>query len=364
MRLKRTSSPFFDSGNLNSPTVSFDKFRNSVAALGLSLISCTSDHVPPSNVSNITGRDPTNYVSLNWHGASFRVGDRQVLVTYDSACSESEITQVKSRLNSEGAIQSGSIPDIRMYQYEFSRPVDLNHVLTNLESERCVTVASPNIMVVPQVDPIPTPSAYDVYDGFWWLNTIRAREAWGVTTGSTSVPIGILDSGISVATGQFRDKSISYGWRCYDNSDQNNYSFARSDSRSTPFCPVSGSYTPSDHGTWVASIAGSRGDDNFGGVGVAWQNPLISVDLYGGRTTTNYYVLSQGIVLAMNMGARVINASMVPCHDNGSDCVSHGVTIDDTTNFRYGIMGAVNEAYRRNVLLDRKSTRLNSSHRL
>jgi len=115
-------------------------------------------------------------------------------------------------------------------------------------------------------------------------NDIRATTAWTVTTGSRSVVVGIVDSGIDIAhpdlaaniwtnPGEIPGNGIDddhngyvddvHGWNFVDNNND-----------------VSDAY---GHGTHVAGIIGAMGNNGVGVTGIAWQVSLMALKFEDGR---------------------------------------------------------------------------------
>ena len=121
---------------------------------------------------------------------------------------------------------------------------------------------------------------------------IDAPEAWGVTTGSSAVTVGILDSGVD-ATHPDLSPNISNdvpGWDWVNNDSNPDDEFG--------------------HGTHVAGTVGARGNDSTGVAGVAWNVGLVALrvlDSGGSGTISN---LIKGYDYARTKGIRIVNASL------------------------------------------------------
>lgn len=95
------------------------------------------------------------------------------------------------------------------------------------------------------------------YGRLWGLSTIRAPEAWEVTTGSGDVYAAVIDSGIDTAHEDLAgsvDRSLS---RNFTTSDTGNYA------------------DENGHGTHVSGIIGAAGNNGLGIAGVHWRARLI-----------------------------------------------------------------------------------------
>jgi subtilisin family serine protease len=123
----------------------------------------------------------------------------------------------------------------------------------------------------------------------WSVTKTHAEEAWDVSTGSSQVVVGILDTGVDPSQPDLRGKLVA-GYD-YVNNDQD----------------------PSDdngHGTAVAGVVAASSDNGIGVAGYCWACRLMPVKVLGADGTGFASGLAQGIVWATDHGARVINASL------------------------------------------------------
>ncbi len=80
----------------------------------------------------------------------------------------------------------------------------------------------------------------------WGLNDINIKGAWDITTGSHSVRVGVIDTG--VATHIDLVDNLAEGWNFFDNNDDTK--------------------DKNGHGTHVSGIIGAVGDNNIGISGI------------------------------------------------------------------------------------------------
>ncbi len=106
------------------------------------------------------------------------------------------------------------------------------------------------------------------------INGISASSAWDITTGSKSVRVGIIDSGI--ANHPDLDDNLVPGWDFF-----NNNSTTTDDTHS--------------HGTHVAGIIGAVGNNGLGVVGVNWKVSLVPLQV----AKPNNLVSSSAVLLAI-----------------------------------------------------------------
>ena len=123
----------------------------------------------------------------------------------------------------------------------------------------------------------------------WHLQKISAPAGWEITTGSPSVTVAIVDSGIDSNHPDLQSKIVT-GYNFVENN--------------TDTDDVDG------HGTAVAGAAAAMTNSGIGVAGVAWANtvmPLLVVDA-GGYAT--YGDVVEAIIYAADHGAKVINLSL------------------------------------------------------
>jgi len=122
----------------------------------------------------------------------------------------------------------------------------------------------------------------------WNLRQIHAPEAWDLTVGSRQVIIAIVDTGIALDHPDLVDKLVP-GLNLV-----------------TPGAP------PNDdngHGTHVAGIAAAATNNALGIAGVDWEARLMPVKVLDQAGGGDVNRVAQGIVWAVDNGARVINLS-------------------------------------------------------
>ncbi|MBR2967689.1 MAG: S8 family serine peptidase [Clostridia bacterium] len=101
------------------------------------------------------------------------------------------------------------------------------------------------------------------YSSLWGLGSakgINAEGAWGITTGSKNVRVGILDTGIEAHEDLIYN--LIDGYDFYNNNN----------------------ITTDDavgHGTHVAGIIGATANNNFGVVGVNWEVTMVPFIVHG-----------------------------------------------------------------------------------
>ncbi|HWZ31609.1 MAG TPA: S8 family serine peptidase [Bryobacteraceae bacterium] len=127
------------------------------------------------------------------------------------------------------------------------------------------------------------------YPSQWHLATIQAPYAWNITTGSTSVPIAMVDSGVDTTHPDLASKVVG-GWNF-----------------------LTGNSTITDtmgHGTTTAGAAAAIGNNGVGVAGVAWLNPIMPLIVVDATGYASYSNMASAISYAADHGARIVNVSI------------------------------------------------------
>ncbi len=122
----------------------------------------------------------------------------------------------------------------------------------------------------------------------WGPQKINAPAAWDVTTGSSSVIIAVIDTGVA-AHGELNGR-IAPGWD-FVNSDDN----------------------PTDdqgHGTHVAGIAAARGNNNEGMAGLAWGARVAPYKVLDSNGSGYDSDVAAALIRALQDGAKIMNLSL------------------------------------------------------
>ncbi len=135
-------------------------------------------------------------------------------------------------------------------------------------------------------------------DGYQWaIDKIQLRDAWDIETGSDSVKVGVIDSGIDASHPDLIDRVNT----SLSKSFVDHYPSATSDIKSS-------------HGTHVAGIIGAESNNGIGISGVCWNVDLISLRVDDvpdseGEVYVNDDAVIEAIKYADEIGIDIINYS-------------------------------------------------------
>ncbi len=188
-------------------------------------------------------------------------------------------------LYSEGKNGAYSVQDGHndTFLLEIGDDVNFRDALIELNNNPRIIVAEPDYCYSLTQD-----SNDPLYSQQWGLEAINARGAWNKTTGSSSVVVGVIDSGVDGTHPDLVDNL----W-INPNPNQNGY---LNDTYGYDFYFDQGGVPTDDngHGTHVAGIIGARGNNGVGVSGVNWNVSLASF-----RVGT-YSVYLSAVILALN----------------------------------------------------------------
>jgi subtilisin family serine protease len=184
---------------------------------------------------------------------------------------------------------------------------DLDTLLALLETDPNVEWAEPDYLAFAAATTPNDPLFVDQ----WGLAKIQAAAAWDVTTGSATIPIAIVDSGIDFTHPDLSGKLwVNPGEIAGNGLDDDNNGYV-DDVQGWDL--VNADNAPADdngHGTQVAGIAAASTNNGAGIAGVCWACKIMPVKVMQASGVANYSDIAAGVLYAAQKGARVINLSL------------------------------------------------------
>ncbi len=213
------------------------------------------------------------------HSAPADVVPGRILVKPRSRMNESDLQRLFGR---HGARQHAAIHrlNVRILHVPDARRAA---VLYALNHNPDIEFAEPDAIVAP--DFIPNDPWYP---SEWHLPKIQAPQAWDLTTGSSSVIIAILDTGVDGTHPDLAPNMVP-GWNLYDNNADTRDVFG--------------------HGTAVAGTAAAVGNDAIGVASVAGNCRLMPIRVSDVNGYAAYSTIANALTYAADHGARVANIS-------------------------------------------------------
>jgi len=162
------------------------------------------------------------------------------------------------------------------YTYAIEPPTDMQRTVEAAGESRGLAI-TPN-------DPY-----FNTYQ--WNMRKINGREAWDTNTGSNSVILAVIDTGVDLSHPDFAcANKLTAGYDFYNNDS-----------------------TPDDdhgHGTHVAGIAGACSNNGVGVAGVNWNVKIMPLKVLSASGSGPVSAEINAITWAVDHGAKVLNLSL------------------------------------------------------
>jgi thermitase len=124
----------------------------------------------------------------------------------------------------------------------------------------------------------------------WHLPRVSAPAAWDLTTGSSSVTVAVIDSGVDPAHPDLAGKLVG-GYNYLGGS-------------------TSDTHDVLGHGTAVAGVIGANTNNQNGVAGLGWNTTIMPLVIVSSSNYATYADLAAAINYAADHGAKVINMSL------------------------------------------------------
>ncbi len=181
---------------------------------------------------------------------------------------------------------AGHIPGIDADVLQ-TRPGQAAAVAADLAGLRIVQYAERDARVQGRLTP--ADPDYNAAATVYAPQKIGAQAAWDITTGSPTVIVAVLDSGLALTHTEFTGRIVS------------GYDFINNDA------------DPSDdhgHGTHVAGIIAAAQNNGVGSTGIAPGVNVMPIKVLDARLNGSWATAAAGIVYAADHGAQIINMSL------------------------------------------------------
>jgi subtilisin family serine protease len=192
---------------------------------------------------------------------------------------------------------------------EYPSTINVELLVEILKNDPEVADAQPVFIYRIQTETTPNDTYYSNQENYF--NLINAPAGWGISTGSATVTIAILDTGVSLNHPDLKNKIFpGYDFVNNDDDPDDDHDYADNNGRSR------------SHGTTVAGLAAAEGNNKLGIAGLDWNAKIIPIKVMnsGGLGQTDDIIA--GIKYAVEQGADVLNMSLgQPAHDKALETV-------------------------------------------
>lgn len=159
------------------------------------------------------------------------------------------------------------------------------------------------------------------YRNQWYLEKIKANEAWGKINSSPNIVIAVIDSGVQIKHPDLRNniwvnKGEIAGNGIDDDrngfiDDINGWDFVGNVPDPSPKFNSGFTESAISHGTMVAGIIAASGNNSFGVSGVTWKARIMALKSLDDKGEGRIADVIRAIDYATNNGADIINLSFV-----------------------------------------------------
>lgn len=210
----------------------------------------------------------------------------QLIVSLRPGATQGDLVNL---LNGHDAAVNGQLQGLSAYLVGVD-PRNREQLARSLRGSPLVEEVLNNRLI--QVEITPNDPDYTIQ---WFLQTVHVPQAWTLTAGSGNITVAVLDTGVDASHPDLADK-LRTGANTFDTG--------------LSYADTSG------HGTAVAGIIGAQSNNADGAASVAPGCPILPIRVTGPDNKADSWSIAAGIALAVNRGAKVINISFAPLHEN------------------------------------------------
>ncbi|WP_138753358.1 S8 family peptidase [Paenibacillus sinopodophylli] len=235
------------------------------------------ESVTPNSTNDITVRSGED----NGNASHYHI--RDVVVHFTNPLTPAELDRVKREIN---AISMKQVGDTFIFR---SRNIETDQLVQYFKQTWNTEYTEPHYLYMTNDSTtiVPNDALYSEYQ--WNLPSIETEKGWSISKGNKEVVIAVLDTGVQSNHPDLKGK-ITTGINIVDEAAE-----------------------PDDdvgHGTHVSGIIGATVNNNEGVAGLSWYNKIMPVKVLDSSGAGSTYSVAQGIIWAVDHGAKVINMSL------------------------------------------------------
>ena len=193
---------------------------------------------------------------------------------------------------------------------------DLSEILNYYNNLPEVDYAEPNYVYKASIIPSDT-----LFNNQWYLQKIKAVEAWDNTRESPNIVIAILDSGVQIDHPDLKDNIWLNKKEVVNNGidddkngfidDINGWDFVNNVPDPAPKFKIGFTEDGILHGTIIAGIAAASGNNAAGITGITWKAKIMPLKVLDDQGNGSASKVIKAIDYAIANGANIINLSFV-----------------------------------------------------
>lgn len=165
------------------------------------------------------------------------------------------------------------------------------------------------------------------YSKQWYLDSIKAPDAWKITKGSEAVVVAVIDTGVDI-------RNPDLAGNIWVNSDEipnnkidddrngfiddiNGWNFVEDVADPTPVVTTGYNSEAISHGTFIAGLISAKHDNNYGIKGITDKVKIMGLRGLDSKGIGDSETVSKAINYAIDNGAQIINLSFGGTDKNG-----------------------------------------------
>lgn len=196
-----------------------------------------------------------------------------------------ETQSIKAVISGHGAISIKRIPRIDVHVLKVqTEKHNLMGKVREFQRDPRVAYAEPNYILHACVETPNDPG----FSSQWGLAYVDALSAWDRTTGSSSIVVAIVDTGVDLSHPDLANKVVA------------GYDFVNGDNIAQD---------DNGHGTHCAGIVAAETNNEVGVAGVSWESKIMPVKVLDSSGSGTFSNIVAGIIYAADNGADVISMS-------------------------------------------------------
>lgn len=206
----------------------------------------------------------------------------ELLVRFRVGAASAEVQAAHARVQAQVARSYHLVPNLQLVR--LPEGTNLLRAARRYRKDKSVLYAEPNY----QVHTLTEPNDPQYTNGTQWdMNNagqnggtvdadIDAPEAWGITTGDSSVVIGAIDTGVDYNHPDLTGNMHRLESDCADGIDNDGNGHKDDCFGINAITGSSDPFDDRDHGTHVSGTIGAKGNNNLGVAGVNWNVGLVA----------------------------------------------------------------------------------------
>ena len=205
----------------------------------------------------------------------------EIIVSYDVNVTKVKKDKLKDKYGMTFKKNSKKAGKFTVYKHKNPKSI-----LAQLKNEPGVLSAEQNCYAYATA--VPNDPYYSPYQ--WHLTRIGMETVWDITTGSSSVIVAVIDTGVKQSLQDLANTNFVAG-----------YDFINNDNDATD---------DEGHGSHVCGTIAQSTNNGIGVAGIAYNTTIMPVKVLGADGTGSYDAIADGIYFAVDNGAKVLNLSL------------------------------------------------------